>query len=757
MAPGNQSRPSWTVQQRSPQPPDPDEAIALLHQLTAAEKLGLLSGDTPFWSGMADIALRDASHRHPWPAGAVPRLGLPGLQFVDGPRGVVLVGGATTFPVPIARGASWNPELEERIGVAIAREARSFGANWLAAVCVNLLRHPGWGRAQETYGEDPVHVGALGAACSRGIERHAIACVKHFALNSIDSSRFLVDVRASPRVLHELYLPHFRDCVEAGAGSVMSAYNQVNGIWCGEHPELLTAILKRRWGFGGFVVTDFIFGLRDGVAGLQAGQDLEMPFRMIFQGCLAEALAAGQLSQERLDDAVLRLLQAQVRLEAGSQADSPTDAYPEALRRCPEHLALAHEAAQQSIVLLRNEPLASGQPLLPLGELDSLALIGPLAAAANLGDRGSSDTRPPAGAVVTPLDGLRAARPELAIRHADGRTLQAAAALAARSDVAVLVVGLDWRLEGEHIHPGDIAPILAQIPPPDWLLGSRLWPRLRRQWRRFTGLISGLTRNASARQGGDFAAGDRTDLRLPPHQVALIRAVAAANPRTVVVLMGGGAILTGDWDQLVPGVLLLWYPGEQGGAALAAVLLGAVSPAGRLPFAIPAEAAQLPPFEPRAPVVTYDLWHGYRRLQRQGQRAAYPFGFGLSYSRFETSDLAIEQLEGKQQSKAVGLAMSLRNAGPMAAAEVLQVYLEPPGLLMERPPRTLVSFQRLELQPGEQRRLSLVIPLRRLACFDEERDGFVLEAGRHRLVVARHADDPGLGAELTLTAAFLGP
>jgi beta-glucosidase len=321
----------------------------------------------------------------------------------------------------------------------------------------------------------------------------------------------------------------------------------------------------------------------------------------------------------------------------------------------------------------------------------------------------------------------------------------------------VLVVGLDWRLEGEHIHPGDIAPILAQIPPPDWLLGSRLWPRLRRQWRRFTGLISGLTRNASARQGGDFAAGDRTDLRLPPHQVALIRAVAAANPRTVVVLMGGGAILTGDWDQLVPGVLLLWYPGEQGGAALAAVLLGAVSPAGRLPFAIPAEAAQLPPFEPRAPVVTYDLWHGYRRLQRQGQRAAYPFGFGLSYSRFETSDLAIEQLEGKQQSKAVGLAMSLRNAGPMAAAEVLQVYLEPPGLLMERPPRTLVSFQRLELQPGEQRRLSLVIPLRRLACFDEERDGFVLEAGRHRLVVARHADDPGLGAELTLTAAFLGP
>jgi beta-glucosidase len=702
---------------------------------------------------MAAIALRDASHRQPWPAGAVPRLGLKGLQFVDGPRGVVLVGGATTFPVPIARGASWNPELEERIGAAIAREARSFGANWLAAVCVNLLRHPGWGRAQETYGEDPLHVGVMGAACSRGIERHAIACVKHFALNSIDSSRFLVDVRARARVLHELYLPQFRACVEAGAGSVMSAYNRVNGIWCGEHPELLTAILKRRWGFDGFVVTDFIFGLRDGVAGLRAGQDLEMPFRMIFQGCLAEGLAAGQVSQERLDDAVLRLLRAQLRL----QAAPPTHAYPESLRRCPAHLALAREAARQSIVLLRNEPLASGQPVLPLGEMGSLALIGALAATANLGDRGSSDTRPPAGAAVTPLEGLRAARPGLAIHHADGHPIPSAAALAAGCDAAVVVVGLDWRLEGEHIHPGDIAPILAQIPPPDWLLSSRLWPGLGPLWRRFTGLIAAITRYGSARQGGDFAAGDRTDLRLPPQQVALIRAVAAANPRTVVVLMGGGAILTGDWDQLVPGLLLLWYPGEQGGHALAEVLLGTVSPAGRLPFAIPAEAAQLPPFEPRAPVVIYDLWHGYRRLQHQGERAAYPFGFGLSYSRFEASGLAIERQQDTEQSEAVRLAVSVRNAGTRAAAEVVQVYLEPPGLQMERPVRTLVAFQRLELEPGEQRRINLEIPLRRLSCFDEGRDGFVLEAGRHRLVVARHADDPGLGVDLTLTATFIGP
>jgi beta-glucosidase len=719
-------------------------ARALLAQLSTAEKLALLDGDTPFWSGMADIALHDASHRHPWPAGQLPRLGLTGLHFVDGPRGVVLEGGATTFPVPIARGASWNPELEERIGDAMAQEARSFGANWLAAVCINLLRHPGWGRAQETYGEDPVHVGALGAACTRGIERHAIACVKHFALNSIDSSRFLVDVRASPRVLHELYLPHFRDCVEAGAGSVMSAYNRVNGQWCGEHPELLETILKGRWGFRGFVVTDFIFGLRDGVAGLLAGQDLEMPFRMIFQGCLAKALAEGRLPMARIDDAVLRQLRVQLRVPAGT--------HPPELRRCPAHLALARESARQAIVLLRNEGA-----VLPLRDLGSLAVIGVLASAPNLGDRGSSDTRPPPGAVVTPLAGLRAARPDLPIHHDPGHQLGQAAALAARCDAAVVVAGLDWRLEGEHIHPGDIAPILEQMPPPDWLRRSSAWPALERSWGRFTALIAWITSHASARPGGGFAAGDRTSLHLPPGQVALIRAVAAANPRTVVVLMGGGAMLCREWEELVPGLLLLWYPGEQGGHALADVVFGAVSPSGRLPFAIPASEDPLPPFEPRALRVVYDLWHGYRRLRRLGQAAAHPFGFGLAYSSFERDGAVAVLRNGTVAGGEVELTVRVRNSGAMAAADVVQVYLEPPGLLMERPWRSLVAFQRVGLEPGESRWLRLAIPLRRLACFDASRDCFVIEAGLHHLVVAPHAEAPGLAVALPLEACVLGP
>ncbi len=739
--------------QQAPDGTGPSEvrARALLEQLTLAEKLAMLDGDTPFWSGMADIALHNASHRHPWPAGAVPRLGIGGLQFVDGPRGVVLEGGATSFPPPIARGASWDPELEQRIGAAMARETRSFGANLLGGVCVNLLRHPGWGRAQETYGEDPVHVGAMGAAMSRGVARHAIACVKHFALNSIDSARFRVDVQAMPRVLHELYLPQFRTCIEAGALAVMSAYNSVNGQWCGQHPQLLGEILKRRWGFRGFVLTDFIFGVRDGVAAVLAGQDLEMPFRMVFEACLPEAVARGVVPLGRIDDAVLRLLRAQLSVRPGD--------YPPVLRGCPEHRALAREAATKAIVLLQNEALPEGRPLLPLAGVGSIAVIGRLAATANLGDRGSSDTRPAPGTVVTPLAGLRAAAPQLRIRHSDGRNLAEAAALAAAAEVAVLVVGLDWRQEGEHIHAGDIAPILRHTPPPDPLLRRIGRARLQPLWSTLTAGFAAVASLGSARPGGDFASGDRTDLHLEPRQEALIRAVAAANPRTVVVLMGGGGLLIEAWRHLVPAILLLWYPGQQGGEALADVLLGRVSPSGRLPFALPTHHAHLPPFHPRSRRITYDLWHGYRRLQRQGHPAAFPFGFGLSYTAFEASALDAVVVQGAagtaDPQAALQLALTVHNAGAMAADEVVQVYLEPPGLALERPARSLVGFQRLSLEPGQSQRLRLAIPLRHLAYFDEARDGFALEAGRHRLVVARHVEDPGLAVELELEAALL--
>jgi len=381
---------------------------------------------------------------------------------------------------------------------------------------------------------------------------------------------------------------------------------------------------------------------------------------------------------------------------------------------------------------------------LPLDPARSLAVIGSLAAGANLGDRGSSDTRPEPGVVVTPLQGLQAAAAPGAVRYASGERLAEATALAASCEAALLVLGLDWRLEGEHIHPGDIAPILRQIPPPH--------PLLRRWWPPVARAIAAITSYGSARQGGDFAAGDRTNLELPAEQVALIEAVLAANPRTVVVLMGGGAILIEAWRHAVPAILLLWYPGERGGEALADVVFGQVSPSGRLPFAIPTSADHLPDFEPRAPQVRYDLWHGYRRLQRDGNPAAFPFGFGLSYA-----ELRLSQAEAELQPDQIRLAVTAQNAGLLASEFVVQVYAEPPGLVLERPQRSLVGFARAALEPGDCRRLQLLIPLRQLAYFDEVSSHFWLESGCHRLRVGQHSEDGGVLLEINCEATDLGP
>ena len=219
-----------------------DATRALVANLTEYERLWCLDGDAPTWAGLKFLA-DDGYHKAVFTGAEVDRIGFPGIRFSDGPRGAV-VGNATAFPVAMARGATWDVDLEERIGDAIGSELRAVGANLTGAVCINLLRHPAWGRAQETYGEDPHHVGEFGAALTRGLQRHVMACVKHFACNSMENARFSVDVQVDDVALHEVYLPHFRRVVEEGVASVMSAYNSVNGEWCGQSHQLLTDVLR---------------------------------------------------------------------------------------------------------------------------------------------------------------------------------------------------------------------------------------------------------------------------------------------------------------------------------------------------------------------------------------------------------------------------------------------------------------------------------------------------------------------------------
>jgi beta-glucosidase len=713
----------------------------LLSQLTLEEKLSMMDGDLPFWRGMAEVTEGDHYHRAPFTAGAIPRLGIEGIRFVDGPRGIVLEGGATTFPVSMARGASWDPELEERIGDAIGKELRSHGGNLFGGVCVNLLRHPAWGRAQETYGEDPVHLGAMGAALLRGVQRHAIACVKHFALNSIENARFQVDVIASKRVLHEMYLPQFKACVDAGAAAVMSAYNAVNGEWCGQNHALLTGILKGRWGFEGFVLTDFVFGLRDAKVAALAGQDLEMPFHMVYHPALQRLVRRGEVPVARIDDAVTRLLRQQLRFVSRGN-------YPATVRACAAHVALARESARKSVVLLKNE-----DQILPLSRGTRLAVIGRLADTPNLGDRGSSDTRPPY--VVTPLQGLREVAGE-DVTYTPGEDLAEAQRVASEADAALVVVGYTHREEGEYVIPPDITPFAHLVPPPRalrWLFS--LGP-MRRIWTR---IVRAMARRQLSSTVGDEVGtafgvgGDRASLGLPADQVALIRAVAAANPRTIVAVMAGSAVIVEDWRDEAEAILMLWYPGMEGGHALADLLYGDVNPSGKLPFVVPRRAADLPFFDRSAQQIEYDLWHGYRKLEQEGIVPAYPFGYGLSYTRYGYADLALEAGRlGPEDTLRVRIEVA--NEGAYAGEEVVQLYVGAIGSAVARAPKELKAFTRVVLAPGERKPVHLKVPVQALAYYDEGQGAFVVEPVEYEVFVGRHSlDEEGLRARFVVEEA----
>jgi beta-glucosidase len=256
----------------------------------------------------------------------------------------------------MARGATFDPELEVRVGDAIGKELRAIGADLYGGICVNLLRHPAWGRAQETYGEDPHHVGEMGAGLTRGAQRHVMATLKHFALNSMENARFGVDVSIDERALHEVYLPHFKRIVDEGVACVMTAYNSVNGEWCGENTALISDILRDEWGFAGFVISDWIFGLRDGVKSLRAGLDVEMPYRMIRNAPIVSALSEGLITEELVESAVTRTLATMLKFSVGKMPVSDRS-----IVMCDEHLALSQEVAEKSMVLLKNELVAGAQ------------------------------------------------------------------------------------------------------------------------------------------------------------------------------------------------------------------------------------------------------------------------------------------------------------------------------------------------------------------------------------------------------------
>lgn len=694
-----------------------DAARALVAAMTHQERLWCLDGDGPTWAGFRFLG-RGGYHMAPFIAARIDRIGLPGVAFADGPRGAV-IGNATCFPVTMARGATWDPELEERVGDAIGRELRAAGATLTGAVCVNVLRHPAWGRAQETYGEDPHHVGELGAALTRGLQRHVLACVKHFACNSMENARFSVDIEVDEVALHEVYLPHFRRIIAEGAAAVMSAYNSVNGEWCGHNRTLLTDILRGEWGFEGFVISDWIFGMRDAAASVHAGLDIEMPYRMVRAQHLPAALERGEVQWADVDAAVARVVATLLRFDA--MLSQP--ASPRAEMGSAQHRVLAREVAARSVVLLRNQTVGA-TPILPLSPATRVAVVGRLADTINLGDGGSSDVWDLDCHSV--LDGLRGAMPNVVAD--DGSDLQRAASVAAAADVAIVVVGYTHLDEGEYIGETDHG-LGGLFPPADE-------PEVLEKFEASLDTLPPTTRpeRLASRKGGMSVGGDRSSLRLLDADVALIRAVAAANARTVVVIQAGSAVVMSEWIERVPAVIQAWYGGCQAGEGLAGVLLGVVNPSARLPFSVPVEEADLPPFDRQAKSFRYTRWHGWWHLQKQGRAPAFPFGFGLSYTTF-----ALGRADVSKDGDAITVSGVLRNTGTRDGADVVQIYAQLPDA---DAPARLIGFTRVTVPAGQEGAFTIRVPNDRLATRDPLAHAWRPPTGRHRITIARHAGDP---------------
>jgi beta-glucosidase len=649
---------------------------ALLPQMTLEEKVEQMTG-----FGRVNKVWTTADNE---------RLGIPGFGMLDGPRGASAgAGNATCFPVGMARGATWDPGLEERVGEAIGAEVRARGASVLLAPTINLLRHPRWGRSQETYGEDPLHLGKMGVGFIRGAQEHVIASPKHFALNSIEDTRFDANVTVDERTLREIYLPHFRAAVQEGhAGSVMSAYNKVNGFYCDQNFNLLRDILKGDWGFPGFVESDW-FGTRSTAPSAIAGLDIEMPMNFFYGEDLVAAVQAEEVPEETIDEAVRRILRTKFcfRLDVDPPVPNPD------IIETQEHTDLALEVERNAIVLLKNE--GSALPLERSG-LVSIVVVGALANTENLGDTGSSNVKP--SYVITPLEGIQDRAGAVTVTYVAGDPLTPAdETTIAAANAAIVVAGLTKLDEGE-------------------------------------GLVG---------------AGDRDGLDLSSEKEQLISDVAGLNGRTIVVLEGGGSIVMENWVDQVEGILMAWYPGQEGGHAIADVLFGDTNPSGKLPITFPASEDQLPEFDNTSLEVTYDYYHGYRYLDRNLTDPRFPFGHGLSYTTYAYSNLTISDTtlapDGTLQ-----VGFDVTNAGSVAGKEIAQLYVSYLGSSVDRPVRDLKGFAKVELDPAETKRVTLELEAEDLAYYDVGAGRWVVEPISYVVQIGPSSRDLPLGASFQI-------
>jgi beta-glucosidase len=602
------------------------------------------------------------------------RLGIPPIIFSDGPRGVVgprmNIRKPTCFPVAIARAATFDTELEERVGNAIGIELRVHKNNFYGGVCINQLYHPRGGRAQESYGEDTYLLGEMGSALVKGVQKHKImACAKHYAVNNQESTRMMIDVTVDERTLREVFLPHFKKCVDAGVASIMAAYNFVNGIPCGHHTHLLRDILKGDWNFKGFVISDWMLCIRNGKQAILGGMDIEMPWEMHFKVKRMKRLVEkGEIPLNNIDEAVLRILRTKIGF---AHPEEDEKSYPAELSACEEHVQLAREAARKGIVLLENN-----DNFLPLNRenFKRIGVFGQYADKAITGDNGSSRVYPEY--VITPYQGIKKIAGEgIEVIYNDGSKIKMAQEMAKSLDVIVIFAGFDYKDEGEAI---------IEI------------------------------------------GGDRKFMTLKPEDISLIEEVAKVNPNVIVVMHSGGSIITESWRENVKAILMYWYGGMEGGNALGEILFGDVNPSAKNPCTFPKSEDQLPLFDREAKKTTYGYYHGYRFIDKHGYEPRYPFGFGLSYTTFSYSNVRLDKSETGTNEQVL-ISVDVKNTGNIAGDEIVQLYIGYKNSSVDRPVKELKGFGKVSLEPEETKTILIKLDTKDLAYYDVKSSSWTVE------------------------------
>lgn len=685
---------------------------SVLAQMTIEEKVALCHGDSKFTSA------------------ALPRLGLPRRWMSDGPHGVREDVGpdtwapaghtddfATFMPSNQCLAASWDPALAREFGATIGQEARARGKHIMLGPGVNIMRTPLNGRNFEYFGEDPWLASRMAVGYIQGEQGEGISsCVKHFAGNDQETQRGQVDVEMDERTLREIYLEPFRAAVqEGGAMSVMAAYNRFRGAYCSENEYLLNTVLKGEWGFKGLVMSDWA-GVHSTDGAVRHGMDLEMgtdrPYHEFFLADpFLKGVKDGTYPMALLDDKArrnLRVILATQHEERGGSQNTPA------------HQATARRVAEQGIVLLKND-----RSTLPLkaSDIKRIAVIGDNAVRPTARGGGSAGIK--AFYEITPLQGLLNRIGSSAdVTFSQGyrqpeRRRGGPDAAGVRQQTAVTPATLDPALAERAVRAAKAADVVIYV----------------------GGLYHG--------RGGDDEGSDRPDMRMPFAQDELLARVLKANKRTVVVLMGGGPVEM-PWLANAPAVVQAWYPGMEGGNALAAVLFGDVNPSGRLPFTMPRKLTDSPahaldayPGKGGTEEYKEGLLVGYRWFDTKVVEPLFPFGYGLSYTSFGYANARLS--DGK-------VSVEVTNTGARDGAEVVQLYVEPLKPRLVRPLKELKGFAKVALRAGETKTVEIPLSDRSFAFYDPEKKAWVAEGGDYRLLVGASSRDIKMRLDFRLTA-----